>query len=183
MRTSLLHCIRPLIAASGILYLSASIVSAQSHRPEHIGMDETIIFNEQVWPLVSMPDNAQDGDRYKLLVKDGFYIWQYHSEQWHNDTLDEQRQSLIYILGSVERVIKGTALIDLGEIHTLKRENAVAIFRSSAGHFRPLGTMTISEAYPTHCQTHQSHKVVPEPGDIVLCHPWMLHSGSLPTNV
>jgi hypothetical protein len=79
-----------------------------------------------------------------------------------------ERSGLIYGLGHVERVSRGSALIDLGDVHTLKVDEMVAVIRPVDNYYVPVGVLRIEQTYPTTCRTRRSNVVRPLPGDIVM---------------
>lgn len=87
------------------------------------------------------------------------------------DEVNTERSGLVYSIGRVDDVIGGGALIDMGDAHNLSNApplNKVALFRSSQERYIPVGVMTISETYATHCRTAASPRTSPQPGDIVM---------------
>jgi len=55
---------------------------------------------------------------------------------------------LVYFAGTVRTIIQGAAIIDLGDVHTLKTGDRVAVFRSQDSYMRPLGVITVKESHP-----------------------------------
>lgn len=82
--------------------------------------------------------------------------------------IEVERAGLIYGLGHVERVFRGSALIDLGDVHTLKVDEMVAVIRPVENYYIPVGVLRVQQTYPTNCRTHRSNVVRPLPGDIVM---------------
>ena len=78
------------------------------------------------------------------------------------------RSGLIYGLGRVERVDSKSAQIDLGDVHTLRPGEKVAIFRPQGNYFVPIGVLVVGETHPTFCRTTRSTSVKPEAGDIAM---------------
>ncbi|MCP4782088.1 MAG: hypothetical protein GY903_11200 [Fuerstiella sp.] len=78
------------------------------------------------------------------------------------------RPGLIYGLGHVERVSRGSALIDLGDVHTLKVDERVAVIRPVKNYFVPIGVLRIEQTGPTTCRARRSNVVKPLPGDIIM---------------
>ncbi len=78
------------------------------------------------------------------------------------------RSGLIYGLGHVERVSRGSALIDLGDVHTLKVDENVAVIRPVENYFVPIGVLRVEQTSPTTCRARHSNTVKPLPGDIVM---------------
>ena len=75
---------------------------------------------------------------------------------------------IVYFVGSVERVIAGHAIADLGEVHLLRPRSVVAIFRSQHNHFTPIGTVPVLNTFPSYCQTDVPVGFIPEIGDLVV---------------
>lgn len=82
--------------------------------------------------------------------------------------VDTVRSGLIYSIGSVEHVANNSAVIDLGDIHTLKPEEQVAVFRPTSSYYVPIGLARIATTYPSHCQSHAMSGNALKPGDIVI---------------
>jgi hypothetical protein len=82
--------------------------------------------------------------------------------------IEVERAGLIYGLGHVERVSHGSALIDLGDVHTLKVDEKVAVIRPVENYYVPIGVLRVQRTYPTTCRTHPSNVVQPLAGDIVM---------------
>ncbi|MEO1979721.1 MAG: hypothetical protein ABGZ24_04330 [Fuerstiella sp.] len=78
------------------------------------------------------------------------------------------RSGLIYGLGHVEGVTRGSALIDLGDVHTLKVDEQVAVIRRVENHFVPIGVLRVEQTGPTTCRARRSNVVKPLPGDIIM---------------
>lgn len=78
-----------------------------------------------------------------------------------------EREGIIYSVGLVEIVDRG-AIFDLGDAHSLKIDDKVALFRSSDDHFRPIGLLTVAETHPTFSRARVSTKVKPRAGDVVM---------------
>lgn len=79
-----------------------------------------------------------------------------------------ERTGIVYSIGHVESVINRGAVIDLGDAHTLRVEESVALIRQTENYFTPVGILRISETYPTFCHAHPSPTVKPQKGDIVI---------------
>ena len=82
--------------------------------------------------------------------------------------VDTVRSGLIYSIGSVERVANNSAVIDLGDVHTLKPEEQVAVFRPTSSYYVPVGLARIAMTHPSHCQSHPAPGNPPRAGDIVI---------------
>ena len=78
-----------------------------------------------------------------------------------------ERTGIVYSIGHVESVINRGAVIDLGDAHTLRVAESVALIRQTENYFTPVGILRISETYPTFCHAHPS-SVKPQNGDIVI---------------
>ncbi|MEJ7592698.1 MAG: hypothetical protein WKF77_14205 [Planctomycetaceae bacterium] len=104
----------------------------------------------------------------------------------------EEPEGLVWFIGTVEQVVDGVPLIDLGEVHTLRaaaegepfrsksrptdvndlyrrpRESTVAAIRNRDNHFSPLGVMEVSFSNPTWSQMKKPTSFTPEIGDLVM---------------
>ncbi len=85
-----------------------------------------------------------------------------------NAEIDTELSGLIYGLGQVNQIVQGAAVIDLGDVHTLKVNDPVALIRSRDGHYTPVGVIRVAESYPTSSYMHKTTGVTPELGDIAL---------------
>lgn len=75
---------------------------------------------------------------------------------------------LVYFVGSVERVVGTSAVVDLGDVHSLKQGSVLTVFRGRDSQFRPLGTLTVANSHTTWMQSEPARQFVPEVGDVVL---------------
>ena len=80
----------------------------------------------------------------------------------------EEPKGLVWFLGTVEQVVDGAALIDLGEVQTLRQGSMVAAIRYRNSHFSPLGVLEVRVSHPTWCQTEKSGSFTAEVGDLVM---------------
>lgn len=80
----------------------------------------------------------------------------------------EEPVGLVWFLGTVEQVVDGVALIDFGEVQTLRQGSIVAAIRYRDNHFSPLGVLEVRVSHPTWCQTDKPRSFVPEIGDLVM---------------
>lgn len=75
---------------------------------------------------------------------------------------------LVYFAGQVQMIVQGSALADLGNVHTLQRGESVAVFRLRDGYFCPVGTLEIETSHPDwFSATDESSRGV-RPMDIVM---------------
>ncbi len=81
---------------------------------------------------------------------------------------EKEPTGLVWFIGTVEQIVDGMPLIDLGEVHTLRQGSYVAIVRYRDSHFMPLGLLEISYSDPTWCQTRKPTSFEPEVGDLVM---------------
>lgn len=79
-----------------------------------------------------------------------------------------ERSGLVYALGRVDRVANGSAQIDLGDVHTLRRGERVAIIRPVDNYYVPVGLFAISETYSTYSRAAKATGLHPQEGDIAL---------------
>ncbi len=82
--------------------------------------------------------------------------------------IEVERPGLVYCLGRVQQMREGSALIDLGDVHTLKPQENVVVFRATEGYYTPVGVLRIAETYPTFCRAFPSSTCHPEKGDIAM---------------
>jgi hypothetical protein len=75
---------------------------------------------------------------------------------------------LVYFVGSVERTVGESAVVDLGDVHSLRKGAIVTLFRSADNQFRPLGTVVVAESHPTWMQTTGGKGFTPQVGDLVI---------------
>lgn len=88
-----------------------------------------------------------------------------------DEEIDQIRSGLVYSIGRVEDVSRGSAVIDLGDAHNLSNVpplNRVAVFRVTSSRYVPVGALTISESYDTYSRTAASPTTKPVIGDIVM---------------
>lgn len=76
--------------------------------------------------------------------------------------------SLVYFVGSVEWAPGGRAVVDLGDAHTVKVGEEVAVFRSRDNHVRPLGKLVVRHTFPNFFQSDPVRDFNPEVGDFVI---------------
>lgn len=86
----------------------------------------------------------------------------------HSADVELDRPGLVYCIGRIEQVHKGSALIDLGDAQTLTADESVAVVRPTNGHYTPLGVIRIAETYPTFCRAYRSTYFEPKIGDVVM---------------
>lgn len=72
---------------------------------------------------------------------------------------------LVYFAGTVERIVDGAAIVDLGAVHSLKPGDQIALFRLRDGQFVPLGTLEVAEVTATWIQSDVPRKFAVEIGD------------------
>ena len=80
----------------------------------------------------------------------------------------DEVKALVYFIGTVERLVSNRAIIDLGEVHSLRPGDDVVLFRSRDNQFQPLGALKAAECFPTWMVTQRTSKFSVEAGDIVL---------------
>ena len=80
----------------------------------------------------------------------------------------EEPAGLVWFIGTVEQIVDGVALIDLGEVQTLRQGSMVAAFRYRDNHFAPLGVLEVRVSHPTWSQTDKPGSFAPEVGDLVM---------------
>jgi len=81
---------------------------------------------------------------------------------------EKEPTGLVWFIGTIEQVVDGIPLIDLGEVHTLRQGSNVAVVRYRDSHFTPLGLLEITHSDPTWCQTRKPTSFEPEVGDLVM---------------
>ena len=82
--------------------------------------------------------------------------------------VDLYRSGLLYGLGTVEDVNRGSAIVDVGQTQTLKVDDRIVLIRQVSTYFIPVGVLAIRETYPTFSRTESSRRVQPREGDIAL---------------
>ena len=82
--------------------------------------------------------------------------------------IDLVRAGLVYAIGQVQRVASNSSQIDLGDVHTLRLGEKLAIFRATDNYYVPIGVVTVRQTFATYCQTTNSPSVHPEIGDIAI---------------
>ncbi len=80
----------------------------------------------------------------------------------------EEPVGLVWFIGTVEQVVDGVPLIDLGEVHTLRKGSMVTVIRYRDSHFAPLGVLEIRFSNPGWCQTETPVSFAAEVGDLVM---------------
>jgi len=80
----------------------------------------------------------------------------------------EKPVGLVWFIGTVEQVVDGVPLIDLGEVHTLRKGSMVTVIRYRDSHFAPLGVLEIRFSNPGWCQTETPVSFAAEVGDLVM---------------
>lgn len=78
------------------------------------------------------------------------------------------RAGIRYSIGTVTLVQRGEAQIDLGEVHSLKKLDRLAIFRPRVGKYHPQGVVTLQEVFGVRCRTMVVRGFEIEPGDIAI---------------
>ncbi len=130
-------------------------------------------FENVKWPIPPFPEAPAPQTLLQYRVQGGSYYWWFDGS-WTRVAAEAdvlERSGLIYGIGSVEKVTDGVALIDLGDVHTLKTVapfNKVVVFRLSASRYSPIGMLTIAETFATFSRTNRSATVNPQPGDVVM---------------
>lgn len=81
--------------------------------------------------------------------------------------IELERPGIVYSIGQVDRIIRRSPVIDLGDAHTLRVEETVAVFRSTSTYYAPVGILKISETLPTSSQAYPPSFNV-EVGDVVV---------------
>ena len=82
--------------------------------------------------------------------------------------IEIERSGLLYGIGRVDRVARDPALIDLGDVHSLRVGEKVALIRPTDDYYEPIGVVEIAETYPTYSRAARSTRIEPQAGDIVL---------------
>lgn len=102
-----------------------------------------------------------------LVVGSAMFLWGNCLQAAPPENFEEP-SGLVWFLGTVEQVVDGVALIDLGEVQTLRQGSMVAAIRYDDNHFAPLGVLEVRFSHPTWCQTVKTRSFVPEVGDLVM---------------
>ena len=82
--------------------------------------------------------------------------------------IDLERDGIVYVIGQVRQVINQRGLVDLGDAHTVKRAERLAVLRRERDYFIPVGVVSVGETYPTFCVLNASPQIRVEVGDIVM---------------
>lgn len=106
--------------------------------------------------------------RFMLGCLIAFASVQFQTRTAHAQTFELARTGLVYVLGRVDRVDSGSAKIDLGDVHTLRPGERVAIIRPFENYYIPIGVVHIAETNSTYCRAAKSTGVRPAPGDIAI---------------
>lgn len=89
------------------------------------------------------------------------------SGQGPND-VDLERDGIIYIIGQVQQKINQAALVDIGEAHTIRRAEKVAVIRRKNDYFVPVGVVEVDETQPTFSLLKPQPNTEVRIGDIVM---------------
>ena len=81
---------------------------------------------------------------------------------------EKEPTGLVWFIGTVEQVVEGIPLIDLGEVHTLRQGSIVAAVRNRDSHFAPLGLLEVNFSNPTWCEARKPTAFRAEVGDVVI---------------
>jgi hypothetical protein len=84
------------------------------------------------------------------------------------ETPGEDPNGLVYFAGTVLTMIQGAAVVDLGDVHTLKPGDQLAVFRTQDSYLRPLGTISVTKSHPNWMYTQRSDSHDLRPGDLVM---------------
>lgn len=82
--------------------------------------------------------------------------------------IDLDRDGIVYVIGQVRQVINRAGLVDLGDAHTVRRAERLAVIRRVRDHYVPVGVVSVNETHPTFCVLNPSPRVSVEVGDIVM---------------
>jgi len=83
-------------------------------------------------------------------------------------TTTRDQVGIVYFIGSVQSVARGAAVVDLGDVHTLRERDTLAVFRTRDGYLTPLGTLEVQETFGPYSGTEKAHGFEAEPGDVVI---------------
>lgn len=133
-----------------------------------VRVDRSALYSPNGWPEADFPAGAEAGDQFKLMVNGGYFVWNYNGVEWQRDSSDYHRSQIVYLIGSVEQVVLGAANIDLGDVHTIRKGEKLAVFRSMNSYYRPIGLLTIAETHPTWSRVETSRTIEVERLDLVL---------------
>ena len=81
--------------------------------------------------------------------------------------VDLDRDGIVYVIGQVRQVINRAGLVDLGDAHTIRRAERLAVIRRKKDYYVPVGVVSVNETYPTFCVLNPSPRLTVEVGDIV----------------
>ncbi|MCR9198088.1 MAG: hypothetical protein NXI04_05565 [Planctomycetaceae bacterium] len=85
-----------------------------------------------------------------------------------DSNIDLDRDGIVYVIGQVRQVINRAGLVDLGDAHTVRRAERLAVIRREKDHYVPIGVVTVNETYPTFCVLNPTPRLTVEVGDIVM---------------
>ena len=137
-----------------------------------VGNDK-VLYDVGQWPAPVFPENPEPKTLLTYRVRGGSYYWWYE-QNWSriaSEREDLERTGLIYSIGQVEKVVSGAAVIDLGDVHTLRVVapfNKVTVFRIGESGYVPVGVLKAAETFETYSRMHRSRTTKPQPGDVVM---------------
>lgn len=82
--------------------------------------------------------------------------------------IDLDRDGIVYVIGQVRQVINRSGLVDLGDAHTVRRAEQLAVLRREKDYYIPVGVASVDETYPTFCVLTPNPRLTVEVGDIVM---------------
>lgn len=81
-------------------------------------------------------------------------------------TPTEERSSIVYVIGRVEKAEAGSCIVDIGGVHTVAGQDRLAVFRAVHGYFEPIGHITVT--HPEMITSRCTNPVGAEPKDVVM---------------
>ena len=78
------------------------------------------------------------------------------------------RVGIVYMIGTVERVVRGASVLDLGDAHMLQARDRVAVFRPEDAYLRPVGTLRIAETFGATSIAERPDAFQAQAGDVVM---------------
>ncbi|MCA9084039.1 MAG: hypothetical protein KDA81_08290 [Planctomycetaceae bacterium] len=145
-------------------------VESDRVEPKVFLTDREQSFDPKKWPAPPFPAEISPETLLQFNVEGGYYLWWFDGE-WQRVAARPQeilRTGLVYGIGTIERVVRGSAIVDLGDVHSLKAQDRLAVFRRQGRYFVPAGILTVEETEETSSTLQRSRHFVPETGDVVM---------------
>lgn len=79
-----------------------------------------------------------------------------------------EKPGIVYGIGRVEKVTDRTAIIDLGDVHTVQVGQKIALIRPTADYYVPVGAVSVTRTQPSSCNVSTTGRVKPQAGDVAM---------------